>query len=456
MVYIAKRYLSTSKIIALAFVVLIIFLAAGGGLYLMYMNKADARASLALADAKIEREAIETVELTLAQKTDYGDAVLNVLCDADGAEKLGVSDAGSSEVSSQASRRNDHFELETDTEINFVVVEDFSNTAREDMLSGAYKYNLYAADATDAMLPLVSSGSLRDVSDSAITNVAGYNPEITEKLAYFGRKMFIASSIIDVRSDAFVIGYVRDAAKGLSVNGKTLVSLVLDGEFTYENYLAALKSGEVRHAYDGGDVYPLYFGASGGFANFDSGSLAVTPYAESKSAITALDSFLSDAAVTTDAEDTSADFAVVHLGQLDSLRSPDADIGLLPIPKASASAEHYSYIDFEGATMLAMPDGLSNTTSLDILLSRYMELSQIYMDKHFDDCITAGNADDAAMLDIVTDSLDCDYAVLFGYGDIRETISESLDNTDLFAINYYNRKELIEKAFSIIEKRITE
>ena len=105
MVYIAKRYLSTSKIIALAFVVLIIFLAAGGGLYLMYMNKADARASLALADAKIEREAIETVELTLAQKTDYGDAVLNVLCDADGAEKLGVSDAGSSEVSSHNKRQ---------------------------------------------------------------------------------------------------------------------------------------------------------------------------------------------------------------------------------------------------------------------------------------------------------------------------------------------------------------
>lgn len=446
MIFITKK-----KIVILVSSILGILIAAASTAAAIMHNNYTQKADKARISAAIDAA---QASLPLKEEPDYGGAALNILCDTVSAKELGADDLTESTILQQASRRNDHFEMATGTEITFTAVDDFLSAAREDILSGTFKHNLYAASA-ESLTQLVTSDLLRDISESAVTVADGYDAAVTDKLSLYGKRLLFSSSVLDARDSITAIAYDRESTADITFEGKTLAELAKDGQFTIEALITACKADEnIAVHYKDTDIYALYFGAGGSFVSFTDGVLEINPYIAGQESFNQVKSLVSANVSVPDAE--NAVFTVIQLSDIEALRSSGKDIGILPLPKSKTDAEYRSYIDLKKTALLAMPQGAQNTSGLDLLVSEYMALSSSYIDPHRINRTTAGNPDDRQLLDIIYAGSGCDLAILFGYGDIDGMLYEMTADDERFAINYYNRKELIEKAFSIIEKRITE
>ncbi len=439
MIFITKK-----KIIILVSSILCIILAAACSLVILNHKK--------IADADTPALAYTAPELILIEKINYGDTALNILCDGNATEAFGAEEASSAEISESTVNRNDHFEMETGTSLSTTVTEDFLRAAREDILAGTQKYNMYTANAS-SLAPLIASNELRDITGACFTEADGFYTEATDSLAIYGKRFLFAAAIADIHKSAAVLCYDRAKVNDIRLDGKSITELAASGGLTAENLIALCKANDIKLYFEAGDAYPIYFGMGGGFASFEAGELIMNSYPSGFKSFNTAKSLRDKSILAKEKEDAA--FFTARLYELYSIKEGGRDIGVLPLPKAAEDSVYCSYIDADQAKISAMPKGEQNTNLLDALVSRYISLSAIYIQPP-SKSISKENEEDAKMLAVICENAKLDLAVLFGYGDVKGLIEDMIEDDTLFAINYYNRKDLIEKAFSIIEKRIEE
>lgn len=409
-------------------------------------------------------EAYESAPPIREVAPDLDGATLSILCDRDAEVILGSYSLDDNELSRRASNRNDHFEMELEKKLTITPVDDFYTTAREDILSGEYKYNLYVAYAPDAISTLVRDDMLYDFSNSIyITDDAeGYDEKTSSALSLYGKNYLLSSDILDTRLGASVMVYDEAAMKDATVNGKSLGELALSGEFTAENFLTALKTENAAEAeaeakpfaYASDDIYPVYVALGGSFVNNSDSTITITPAKDVRESLVLTSSIFADENVSEKKNEDVSAFSVATLFDVYNMRSSGAEIGYLPLPKADASKDYRSYIDFGSSLVVAMPSGIASPEKRDYLAYRYMALSESYTAPYIESVLTSGDDNEDEILGIIHGSIVCDYAEFFGYGDISGLIGDLVFDDERFNIEYYNRKELLEKAFDIIKKRI--
>lgn len=434
-------------------------------------------------DDRLQREALASVLPPERVEENVEGFALHILCDREAAETFAVENGTTTTLSANAAKRNEHLSVETGAALLVTVTDDFVKTAKEDILSGENRYNLYAADAAGSLSVLLSAGYLADVSDSAYIRAekAWFDGDIMDELSIYGGKYLISSSAADARSSASVIVYNRslaDSVDSLFTDGQTPASLALAGDFTIEALLTASRAAYVvpteeqrllAEAYGDGafygfsygdeDIFPLYFGAGGNFVTTDEDALSIVSLSVLRECLDAVKTLTEDETTVENAyafSEGAALFSVHKLSEIRSLRETITNIGILPLPKKTADDDYHSYIDLAHTTMLAIPKSATEPVKIEYLVSRMAFLSYGYIEPVLRQQVTAGNADDEKILSLIADTAACDLSELFGYGDISGLLADTLrEGDDRLTIHYYNRKTLYEKALSIIEKRLS-
>ncbi len=434
-----------------------------------------------LAENRRMRETLSSVLPPEVVRENVEGFELQVLCDTDAAPAFAAGEL-SDALSEKAAKRNEHLIVETGVQLSVSATADFAQTAKEDILSGELRYNLYAGDAAGSLSALLSAGHLSDLSDSAHIRAdkPWFDGAIMDELSIFGGKYLISSATADARSGAAVVTYNRSIELQnnlLPEDERSLAAIALDGQFTIETLLAASRAAQAVSAeqyaeahleaansfhgfcYGEEDIFPLYFGAGGSFVTADEeDTLTVTPLSTMRKALDAVKPLTADPSALADPDafgELSALFSVHKLSEIGALREAVMGIGILPLPKASEEAEYRSYIDLAHTTMLAIPRGIEEQGKVEYLIARMAFLSYGYMEPLLKEQVAAGNADDERMLSLIADSVACDVSALFGYGDIAGLLADTVrEGDDRLALHYYNRKTLYEKALSIIEKRL--
>ena len=434
------------------------------------------------ADNHRDREEIASAVLTEAKRENTEGFALRILCDAQASETFAAEAGTITALSENAAKRNAHLCVETGIDFTVVVTDDFVKTAKADILSGDLQYNLYAADAAGSLSALLSAGYLADVSDSVYirTEEKWFDGRIMDALSCFGGSYLISSAAADARRGAAVIVYNRSIetlTDLLHSDGKTLVELALEGQFTLETLLTASRAAQAAlhtdsaelvdtsadtafHGFSYGDkdIFPLYFGLGGNFVTTEADTVSIVSLSALRFGLDTVKKLTGDEA-TVYAGDTSTVgqslFEVHTLSEVEQLREIAADIGILPLPKASAEDEYRSYIDLTHTTMLAIPRDAADRQKIEYLVSRMAFLSYGYIEPVLRQQLTEENPDDAQILELISECTACDLSNLFGYGDIGGWLADTVrEGEGKLALNYYNRKTLYEKALSIIEKRL--
>lgn len=447
---------------------------------LPYILISNAREDV-IEDNRFDREQLANVLPPKLVRENVQNFEMQILCDIGASETIAAASGFENSLSEKALKRNEHLTVETGAVIAVTMAADFVQMAREDILSGARRYNLYAADAATSLSPLLSAGQLADVSHSLHIRPekAWFDGNIMQKLSVFGGQYLISSAAADARSSAEAVVYNRAIADriGFAASGEgSLATAALDGKFTLEVMRTAsraaaaieeqdaLLTGEgVFHPYNGfcygeEDVFPLYFGVGGGFVLSEGDSLSVIPLSGMRTALGAVMQLTDDISVV--ADDTAFAsgntlFSVYKLSEIADLREKTGEIGILPLPKANADAEYHNYIDLANTTMLAIPAGTEEQNKVEYLVSRMAFLSYGYIEPLLKEQIAADYADDEKILNLIAESVSCDLSSLFGYGDIDGLVAKLFCEGDgRLALEYYNRKTLYEKVFSILEKRL--
>lgn len=453
-----------------------------GTLPYLFLLSAERDAEAEKEDNRLQREALASVLPPERVAEDTAGFALQILCDREGAETFAAGGETSTILSANAAKRNEHLSVETGSAMLVTVAADFVKEAKEDILSGEYRYNLYAADAAGSLSALLSAGYLADVSNSEYIHAekAWFDGDIMDELSICGGRYLISSSAADARTDATAIVYNRSLAGSLDplyADGQTLASLALAGEFTVEALLTASRAAYVEpteeqrqlaeaygeaafygFCYGEEDIFPLYFGAGGNFVTAEADTLSIVSLAALRDCLDAVKKLTEDETTTANPYafgEGAALFSVHKLSEIVELRETITDIGILPLPKKTAEEDYHSYIDLAHTTMLAIPQGATEQVKIEYLIGRMAFLSYGYIEPVLREQVTAGNADDAQILSLITESAACDLSELFGYGDIGGLLADTLREGDgRLALNYYNRKTLYEKALSIIEKRL--
>lgn len=393
-----------------------------GGLFFSAASHKD-------AELKEEVTALAAAEVNEIEPPDVNGFVLNILCDS-GAEALFEGDNTSAdELYRGAAMRNAHLEGETGAVISVTPTTDFYTAAKNDILAGAYEYDLYAATATGGLSRLLSDGSLYDISDSLYVDLDAecYDKKTNETLSLDGGKYLISSTASDARwwSTAVVCDKTLDGAR----------QLALDGGFTIGEMLGM---GDLL--YNDDDIYPLYFGVGGSFVRTNSEALEFVSLADFKK-------YVKSVSEIPEVDHSKQD--VFALDTLFNVRN-DQSLGVLPLPKASEYDEYGGYIDLRQAVLMAIPLGSHTVDKTAYLLQRMAELSEEYVAPYFD----ASFADTAEIYDIIKNSSESDLSVLFGYGDVGALVAENMRDDTRLTLEYYNRKALYEKALDIVAKRL--
>ena len=401
--------------------------------------------------------------------------VLHTLCDAR-AEKFFLADeTGTTALSHRVYARDRHLEEETGAVLVESAVSDFLAAAKADLLSGAYTYNLYAADAGGSLSKLLASASLHDVTDSAYlrTDEPWFDRKVMDELAVGGRRYLISSSAVDARLGAVAVVYRRaleDGGTGVNESA-AMTAVALEGAFTLEYLLSASRASGAEQiaaavtdgekpvsygfAFDADDVFALYFGAGGDF--IDAGSGTAVEYETFAEKLASVLAFYGEASVTDSTaafERGEALFTLMKLSDLQN-RGDGGTLGILPLPKAAASDAYRSYIDLGGTPMTAIPAGVPSAGKAEYLVERMAFLSYGYVEPLMREQIDGGDADDGAVLRLIFDGAACESANLYGYGDLPGWLSSVAKNgTARLEMEYYKRKTLCEKALSIVEKRL--
>ena len=407
---------------------------------------------------------------------DTAGFILHTLCDAR-AEKFFLADESSTtELSHRVYARDRHLEEETGAVVVESAASDFLAAAKADLLSGAYTYNLYAADAGGSLSKLLASASLHDVTDSAYlrTDEPWFDGKVMDELAVGGRRYLISSSAVDARLGAVAVVYRRaleDGGTGVNESA-AMTAVALEGEFTLEYLLSASRASGAEQtaaaavtegekpvsygfAFDADDVFALYFGAGGDF--IDAGSGTAVEYETFAEKLDRVLAFYGEASVTDNTaafERGEALFTLMKLSDLQN-RGDGDKLGILPLPKAAESDAYRSYIDLSGTPMTAIPAGVPSADKVEYLVERMAFLSYGYVEPLVREQIDGGDVDDGAVLRLIFDGAACEAANLYGYGDLPGWLSSVAKNgTARLKMEYYKRKTLCEKALSIVEKRL--
>lgn len=429
-----------------------------------------------LDEINAARAALKSGALVAFDVPDTEGFVLHTLCDAR-AEKFFLADEnGTTELSRRVYARDRHLEEETGAVLIESSVSDFLAAAKADLLSGAYTYNLYAADAGGSLSKLLASASLHDVTDSAYlrTDEPWFDRKVMDELAVGGRRYLISSSAVDARLGAVAVVYRRaleDGGTGVNESA-AMTAVALEGEFTLEYLLSASRASGAEQtaaaagnggekpvsygfAFDADDVFALYFGAGGDF--IDAGSGTAVEYETFAEKLERVLAFYGEASVTDETaafENGDALFTLMKLSDLQSRGDADA-LGILPLPKAAGSDAYRSYIDLDGTPMTAIPAGVPSAGKVEYLVERRAFLSYGYIEPLVRQQIDGGDADDGAVLRLIFDGAACESANLYGYGDLPGWLASVAKNgTVRLKMEYYKRKTLCEKALSIVEKRL--
>lgn len=448
----------------------------------LFVLSADRDAAAIEEDNRLQREALASVLPPERVEEDVEGFALHILCDREAAATFAADDSATTTLSANAAKRNEHLSVETGSALLATVTSDFVKTAKEDILSGENRYNLYAADAAGSLSVLLSAGYLADVSDSAYIRgeKAWFDADIMDELSIYGGKYLISSAAADARSSAAAIVYNRSIAGSIDpmlADGQALSSLALAGDFTVEALLVISRAAYVvpteeqrllaeaygdgvfyGFSYDQEDIFPLYFGVGGNFVTTDDDTLSIVSLSALRECLDAVKTLTADETTTENSYafgEGAALFSVHKLSEIRSLRETITDIGILPLPKKTAEEDYRSYIDLAHTTMLAIPKSATEQVKIEYLVNRMAFLSYGYIEPVLRQQVTAGNADDATILELIADTAACDLSELFGYGDIGGLLADTLrEGDDRLTLNYYNRKTLYEKALSIIEKRL--
>lgn len=375
--------------------------------------------------------ALVVAETAAKEVPDVTDFVLNILCDTNAEPFFAGDDTSADELYRGVAMRNAHLESDTGAYISVSTTADFYTAAKNDILSGSYLYDLYAASASDSLARLMADGSLLDVSNSDyIDTDAGYYDKKTMKsLSLYGGMYLISSSAADARW--WSTATVYDTA---FVNRDEVVLLALDGGFTVGEMLAC---GDLLYARD--DVYPLFFGMGGYFARTAADGCKFISLSDFGDAVDKVSQIPENNLAETDA------FALHTLYEVRG----NERYGILPLPKADEYDEYGGYIDLEKAVMLAIPKGSPVKDKTEYLVDVMASFSDEYVRPYFEAPFA-----DREMYDIITDAANTDLSVLLGYGDLGSLVADCMRDGTRLTLEYYNRKALYEKAFDIIAKRL--
>ena len=379
-----------------------------------------------------ERQRLASVNLEAADSVDVGGFVLNILCSRDSKDLLYGESASDNLVFRGAAMRNAHLESETGTEISVTSGDDFYRIAKDDILSGAHQYDLYAASAADGLARLLAEGELHDISDSEYIDLENewYDSKTMDSLSLFGKKYLISSDISDARWWSYAVSY-DNTADAVPLDG-----VAKDGELTLEGMLA---SGNILA--DDGDWYPLWFGLGGSFVTSAPDGLHFMPFADFK------ESFKQLSMLRKQSDKNDFRYSLVTL--YDIYGADKA--GLLPLPKREVGDSYSGYIDLDNAILLAIPKGALAKRDTEYVVDRMAALSAEYVSPYFAENFSSDNE----IYDIITENSACDLTSLFGYGEMEELVASLVKSDSRLALEYYNRKELYTKALSIVEKRLT-
>ena len=328
--------------------------------------------------------------------------------------------------------RNAHVESESGAVIDVTVTEDFYNAAKNDILSGTYKYDLYAATAVGTLSRLLSDGDLHDVSGSMYMKLDGehYDKNTMDNLSIHGGKYLVSSAAADARWWSAAIVYSDDFFQS-----DELQSLALSGSFTVDSMLAY---GGL--SYDRDDIYSMWFGAGGRFARYDGEEPSFISHKDFEQTVANL------APLAQSINNESIAFEVKTLYEL----MDGEDVKMAPLPKVTDEDAYGGYIDLAAAVLTAIPGGSPSADKSEYILERMAYLSEEYIAPYFDECFL----EDAQMYDMIKQNASCDLSVLLDYGDMSELVAECIHDDTHLTLEYCNRKALYEKAFSIIEKRL--
>lgn len=398
------------------------------------------------------------------------------MCDTHAEKYFLADETDSAEISRRVYARDRHFEAETGANVVESAESDFVLAARSDLLSGKYAYNLYAADAGGSLSKLIASVSLHDITDSKYlrTDEPWFDAAVMDELAVGGKRYLISSSAVDARLGSVAVVYRRELEDSGTGAGESaaMTAVALDGEFTLEYLLSASRTSGAEQtaveetqgaeaeaygfAFDTDDVFALYFGAGGDFMDAKSGS--TVEYADFFERLKSVLDFYGEASVTDSHaafERGEVLFTLMKLSDLQSRGDGDS-LGILPLPKASASDSYRSYIDLGGTPMMAIPAGVPSADKVEYLVERMAYLSFGYIEPLMRAQIDGGDADAGAVLDLIFDGAACEVTNLYGYGDLTGWLSEVAKNgTVRLEMEFYKRKTLCEKALSIVKKRVT-
>ncbi len=355
----------------------------------------------------------------------------DILCDADASSLFTFEEDATDVLSARVSLRNEHLKAETGALFEVVATEDFYNAAKNDILSGTYKYDLYAASAGN-LSRLLAEGELKDISKSEYINLGKdyFDKKTTESLAVGGGKYLVSSAAADARLWSAAIAFT----KGFD-GGDMLLNTAIDGGFTFD---VMYSSGGML--WDDKTAYPLWFGIGESFVSYENDEPNIITHGEFKSSTEKLKK------LTTKGADKSDVFELVTV--CDAVKNSETVI--LPLPKANVEDAYGGYIDLSRAVMTAIPKGAANTDVSEYMLSRMAYLSDAYMNSYFTELF----GENSEVYKIIKENSSCDLSVLFGYGDIGGLVGEVLRDDTRLSIEYYNRKALYEKALSIVAKRL--
>ncbi|MBQ6613758.1 MAG: hypothetical protein IIX18_00390 [Clostridia bacterium] len=367
--------------------------------------------------------------------------ILSILSETDAAHFFAESELSSGSVQ----KRNFHLALESGVVVGASSVPAIYDAARNDILSGTYSYDLYAASGRE-LSRLLSKDLLDDISDNPYidTDDEWFDATLTNALAVLGKHYFLSSSITDTYKDVYVLAY-----NPALCDENALIAAAKDGSLTLEKVLEYQKEGVSPIEIAEDDVFPLYNALGGSFANAAE-ELAITPFKEFESGITALTPFSSLESASF--ENGEVPFSVMTLEEVKRLKESSTDTGFLPLPKAEKTDSFRSYIDIKNAIFTALPKEHPELDIISYAVYRMAFLSHGYTLPSYYESLNATNNE---MIEIIYENIVFDISALFGYGDIDALVADIYYGREKRpSLEYYNRRTLYEKAFEIIENRI--
>ena len=387
----------------------------------------------------------------------------NILCDADAFDSFDTEENSGTKLSLAVKKRNDALVENTGASITATATENLYQTACNDILSGTNNYNLYAGNAVKSLLPLFTEGYLHDVSDSEYIDTQNewYHRNVMDELAFYGKQYLIPSYATEVLQDAKVLVFNRDAMPKLE---KTISEIATHGELTFKSILSYCKTAYYEHnsgdlfygvSYSDSDILPMYFGLGGSYLHTDTENVTAFPLSQMNTLLDSISSFVeSEYSYNCNILGKIPSLLyVARLSDIPMLRQ-NGNVGILPLPKASAECSYTSYIDLASATMLAIPENATDKEKLEYFTDRLAYHSYEHMKPYYTSLFASDNTDDKEITELIFAGATSSIDALFGYGGIDELLATEVHEGDAqFTIKYYERKALYDKALSIIKKR---